>query len=46
MLNLLIIVLAILLFYNLRIGIKIWENIEVIQKDIKIILKNIIDGKR
>tara|TARA_R110001592_G_scaffold316298_4_gene592679 strand:+ start:281 stop:421 length:141 start_codon:yes stop_codon:yes gene_type:complete len=46
MLNLLIIILAVLLFFNMRIGIRIWENIEVIKKDIKNILKNILDGKR
>jgi len=45
MTNLLVIILAVLLFLNLRMGIKIWEHIAVIKKDIKTI-KNILDGKR
>ena len=44
MINLLIIILSILLFLNLRIGIKIWEHIVAIKKEITII-KNIFNGK-
>jgi hypothetical protein len=45
MINLLIIILALLLFLNMRIGIKIWEHITIIKKDIETI-KNKLNGKR